>query len=88
MLYLWKDHSGVVNNNLYEAGRYVVPLACLKPRIICIQNREPFGLLLSSSSDFFFPWSSIEGIKIELLDLADERVARVAACALVIECLD
>ena len=45
MLYLWKDHSGVVNNNLYEAGRHVVPLACLKPRIICIQNREPFGSL-------------------------------------------
>ena len=45
MLYLWKDHSGVVNNNLYEAGRHVVPLACLKPRIIYIQNREPFGSL-------------------------------------------
>ena len=86
MLYLWKDHSGVVNNNLYEAGRYVVP--SLESSAYKTGSRLAPCLLLSSSSDFFFPWSSIEGIKIELLDLADERVARVAACALVIECLD
>ena len=36
----------------------------------------------------FLPGSAVVGSEIELLDLADQRIARVGAGALVIECLD
>ena len=45
------------------------------------------GICITMKLSVFFPLSSIVGIEVKLLNLADERVARVGTGALVIESL-